>query len=92
VIFKGSRYAKTGTAQVTRPDGRQASALKIRFTPDTPAGYWHTVKAGERLDILAYNYYRDPLKFWLIADANDEVDPEDLLVPGRRLLIPPDRS
>ena len=36
--------------------------------------------------------YRNPEKFWLIADANDEMDPEDLLEPGRQLLIPPDRS
>jgi hypothetical protein len=31
-------------------------------------------------------------KFWLIADANTEMDPEDLADPGRQLLIPPDRT
>ena len=92
MIFKGSRYEKVGVVRVTGPDGRTVSALKIRFIPPTPAGYQHTFKAGERLDVLAYNFYRNPEKFWLIADANDEMDPDDLLEPGRQLLIPPDRT
>jgi hypothetical protein len=92
VIFKGSRYEKVGVVQVAGPDGRAVSALDIRFIPPTPAGYRHTFKAGERLDTLAYNFYRNPEKFWLIADANDEMDPDDLMEPGRRLLIPPDRT
>jgi hypothetical protein len=92
VIFKGSRYAKVPMLQRTGPDGRTVSYLAIRFIPPVPAGYRHTFKAHERLDILAYNFYRNPEKFWLIADANTEMDPEDLLVPGEQLLIPPDRT
>jgi nucleoid-associated protein YgaU len=92
MIFQGSRYQNTGSYQVTGTDGRQVAALKIRFIPPTPAGFLHTFNASERLDLLAYKYYRDPTKFWLIADANTEMDPEDLLEPGRQLLIPPDRT
>jgi len=92
MIFKGSRYERVGVYQVTDESGRTVSALKIRFKPATPAGYLHTFTADERLDLLAYTYYRNPEKFWLIADANDEVDPDDLIEPGRQLLIPPDRS
>jgi nucleoid-associated protein YgaU len=91
MIFKGSRYETVGIYQVADARGRTVSALKIRFIPPTPAGYLHTFTADERLDILAYNFYRNPEKFWLIADANDEMDPEDLLEPGRQLRIPPDR-
>jgi hypothetical protein len=92
MIFKGSRYEKTGAYQVTDADGRAFTALRIRFIPPTPAGFLHTFKTGERLDILAYNFYRNPEKFWLIADANTEMDPDDLLEPGRQLRIPPDRT
>jgi nucleoid-associated protein YgaU len=91
VIFKGSRYQKTPVVQVIGPRGA-VTALGIRFIPPTPAGFFHTFRADERLDLLAFNFYRNPEKFWLIADANDEVDPEDLLVPGRQLRIPPDRT
>ena len=92
MIFKGSRYQNTGSYPVAGADGRPGSALKIRFIPPTPAGFRHTFTADERLDLVAYKFYRDPEKSWLIADANTEMDPEDLLVPGLELLIPPDRS
>jgi nucleoid-associated protein YgaU len=78
--------------QVVTASGQTVNALKIRFIPATPAGYLHTITADQRLDILAYNFYRNPEKFWLIADANTEMDPEDLLDPGRQLRIPPDRT
>ena len=92
MIFKGSRYERIGTYQALAADGRTVTALNIRFKPPTPAGYRHTITAAERLDLLAFTFYRNAEKFWLIADANDEMDPDDLLEPGRQLLIPPDRS
>lgn len=92
MIFKGSRYQKVGTYSVTTADGRMVTALKIRVIPATPAGFFHTYTADERLDLLAFTFYGNPEKFWLIADANSEMDPEDLLDAGRQLRIPPDRS
>jgi nucleoid-associated protein YgaU len=51
------------------------------------------VVAGERLDHLAARFYGDPRRYWLILDANPEIlDPFDLLVPGRRIRIPRDRT
>jgi nucleoid-associated protein YgaU len=91
VIFAGSRYAGVPVRQVTRPDGAVVSVLGIRFIGPTPAGYLHTVTAGDRLDLLAHRFYGDADRGWLIADANSELDPQDLLVPGRRIRIPPDR-
>jgi len=91
MIFKGSRYEKTGTSTITDTTGRTITALNIRFIPTTPAGFLDTFTADQLLDLLAYQFYRNPEKFWLIADANTEMDPEDLLEPGRQLLIPPDR-
>ena len=91
MIFKGSRYQNVGGYKVNL-NGREVSALKIRYIPSTPAGFYHTFTADERLDILWYRFYRNPEKFWLIADANTEMDPADLLEPGRQLLIPPDKT
>ena len=92
MILKGSRYEKTGVYQVAGPNGESVPALTIRFIPVRRAGFLHTFKADERLDLLAFQFYKNPEKFWLIADANAEMDPEDLLEPGRRLRIPPDRT
>jgi hypothetical protein len=91
MLFKGSRYQNVKTYSVAGPDGQPITVLGIRLIPPTPAGFLHTFSADERLDIVAFNFYRNPEKFWLIADANTEMDPEDLQVPGRQLKIPPDR-
>lgn len=43
---------------------------------------------GDRLDLLAYDYYKDPTLYWIIASANNL--PGDSLVPplGQQLRIP----
>lgn len=93
MIFKGSRYEGGPIVEVTDARGRTVTAIGIRYTPVTPAGFIHTATDSDRLDLLAYQYYRNPEKFWLIADANDALDPLDLLEqPGRPILIPPDRG
>jgi nucleoid-associated protein YgaU len=46
------------------------------------------VKAGERLDLIAYQEYEDPTEWRRIAQANGLVHPLRLR-PGQRLVIPP---
>ena len=94
MIFKGSRYERLARSAftVTGSDGQQHRVLPIRFIPQTPATVSHVMTASDRLDLLAYRYYRNAEKFWLIADANPVMDPELLLHEGLPVLIPPDRS
>jgi nucleoid-associated protein YgaU len=94
MIFKGSRYERLAkrTIVVKDADGQDHATLPIRFLPPTPATYRHTMSANERLDLLAYHFYANPEKYWLIADANPPMDPEDLLTVGLQVLIPPDRT
>ncbi len=50
----------------------------------------HVFAAGERLDLLAHDYYGD-WRLWLdIADFNAIADPRRIK-PGTRLMIPPRR-
>ncbi len=93
MFFKGSRYEKVPDAEYTDAQGRVIRYKRIRFIPETPAAFNHAVAQGERPDLLAYRYYHDPLKFWRIADANDDVMQAEELsaTPGRRILIPPDK-
>lgn len=92
MIFNTSRYAKVETYTVTPAAGRTLTALKLRVIPPTSAVFWHTVQAGDRLDLLAFKYYGKADRFWLICDANNVMRPEELLQPGRKILIPPDRT
>lgn len=58
--------------------------------PVTEDDIYVITTAGDRLDILAYNYYGDVSLYWIIASANSL--PGDSLVPplGQQLRIPTD--
>jgi hypothetical protein len=63
-----------------------------RFIPaatSAPIAGRHTVKAGDRPDLLGAAYLGDALLFWRIADVNAVVDPHELTdTLGRRVIIP----
>jgi hypothetical protein len=88
-----SRYYATGTLQYTDANGNNITYLAPRFVPQPGAANYaiiaqHTVKQGDRLDLLAAKYLGDPLLFWLLCDANGAVSPDDLLAtPGSVLNI-----
>ena len=90
MFFKGSRYESVNTAQITDRSGRTIRYKLVRLIPETKAQDGHVLIDGERLDHLAYLYFRDPERYWRICDANRVTRPDDLLAePGRRILIPP---
>ena len=88
-----SRYYGSSTLQYTTPNGQAVTYLARRFVPQPGAPNFstvaqHTVKQGDRLDLLAANYLGDPLMFWLLCDANGAVRPDELVAtPGRVLNI-----
>jgi hypothetical protein len=46
---------------------------------------------GDRLDLLAYSYYRDSSLYWIISVANNNATKGSLFpVPGTQLRIPQD--
>jgi hypothetical protein len=86
-----SRYFALETATVTLPDGRIATYKRRRFAP--PAASLAQlaeveVTQDDRLDLITARTLGDPEQFWRVCDANDALDPADLLVPGRRLRVP----
>ncbi|MBN8471783.1 MULTISPECIES: hypothetical protein [Corallococcus] len=91
MIDKTSRYAKTPTDTATDASGEDVTLLSLREIPATGGVFFHAPGEGERLDNLAQQYFRDPKKFWRICDASSVLDPFDVLVPGRPVLIPPNR-
>jgi hypothetical protein len=90
VFQEESRYSTVGEAEITDQDGQTVRYKRIRFIPPTNARFHHVINEGERLDHLAYRYYRDPERFWRICDANEAMWPPDLTdEAGRRIAIPP---
>ncbi len=88
-----SRYYRSSTLQYTTPDGQVIPYLARRFVPQPGAPNFatvarHTVKNGDRLDLIAARYLGDPLMAWLLCDANGAIAPNDLIAtPGRVLAI-----
>ena len=84
-----SRYASVSDAVYQDASGRQITYKLIRLTPDAPTLQVHTVAQGDRLDLVAYQYYGDPEQYWRICDGNNALRPDDLTEePGIRLNIP----
>ena len=88
-----SRYYGFKTLSYTNPDSQAVSYLARRIVPQPGASNFatvatHTVRQGDRLDLIAAKYLGDPLMFWLICDANGAIRPDQLLEnPGQVLNI-----
>ena len=88
-----SRYYGSSTLTYVAPNGQMITYLARRFVPQPGAPNFatiaqHTVRQGDRLDLLAAKYLGDPLVFWLICDANGAIQPDKLVEkPGRVLNI-----
>ena len=70
MFFKGSRYKDQPEISTTNAEGKTARSETFRWIPDTPATFLHMVNQADRLDLLAYKYYGNAKKWWLICDAN----------------------
>ena len=65
---------------------------KQKFYPNIPLSEtddYVITTIGDRLDSLAYSYYRDSTLWWVISMANNNVTKGSLFpVPGTQLRIP----
>jgi nucleoid-associated protein YgaU len=88
VILSSSRYAQVEQLQVTLPDGRSVTAVKLRRLPAT-TGEETVVKGNDQLDITAERRYGDATRYWHIADANTALEAATLTEqPGRTIRVP----
>ncbi|HSU19815.1 MAG TPA: hypothetical protein VLI45_08760 [Acidobacteriaceae bacterium] len=87
-----SRYYGAVINTFTRADGTQVVYLARRIVPQgsiyTSAQNYAVVQ-DDRIDNLSARFLGDPLLFWMICDANNAFDPEDLTSQkGRSIQIP----
>jgi len=91
MFFPDSRYANTGTYEVTGADGTPLTVVRLPVPPPPERVVllgFHPRRDGQRLDAVADHYLGDPTGFWRLADTNAAVVPDALAV--RPLIgIPP---
>lgn len=86
-----SRYYALENATLTTPDLRDIAYKRRRFLPDGKDMQLLvevTVTEGDRLDTITARTLGDPEQFWRICDANNTMNPSDLIEPGRMVRVP----
>ena len=73
-----SRYAKSPAVETETASSKKATAIKLRRLPYAP-GNLTEVKGTDRLDLMSHRKFKDGTKFWHIADANTELEANDLV-------------
>ena len=78
MIFTGSRYEKTGTTILARPDGSHVTVLRIPLPRQAFIKGYFRRSESQRLDLIASRFLNDPTAFWRLCDANNAVVPDAL--------------
>ncbi len=80
MFTKSSRYRKIANVVIKDVRGRSLVSKDMRPLPQVSAIFQHTIGETDRLDHLAYRFYRQSRKWWRICDANpDFMNPQALL-------------
>lgn len=88
MLLETSRYYRQKTVDVVTKDGRTVKALTLRRLPKVN-GEPVVIKGNDRLDIIAQRQYQNPTMFWHIADANSELDANELVKQPLRVIQVP---
>ena len=89
-IYKGSRYEYSTIDFVSKTLNGQANPIVFYdFTTLGGVTYIeHSYVEGERLDQIAFKYYRDPAFWWIIPEFNPQVTDFTAIPVGTVLKIP----
>lgn len=87
MFFPGSRYEKSTTYTITLKDGRTVTAVEPPLpSPGRLLGF-HRRLQGQRLDLIASRYLKDPTTFWRLCDTANSMSPDALAV-GALIPVP----
>jgi len=73
MFSKISRYRALPDVVTVDARGASAESKALRPLPNVTGTFLHTLEEGERLDHLAYKYYRQPTQWWRICDADPDI-------------------
>ena len=87
MFASNSRYYSLPTYSVTLPDGTQVIAVRSALPNKLQLAGYHRRIAGDRLDLIAARYLKDPTFFWKLLDSNNAPTP-DALAAAKLVGIP----
>lgn len=88
MFLKNSRYYNTTTVVTHDANNREVKALTLRRLVTT-SGERTQVHDHDQLDVMSHRRNQDGTKFWHIADANSDLEANNLVaVSGRYINVP----
>jgi hypothetical protein len=88
MFLKNSRYFNLPTATGVDRRGRPVQGVRLRRLPAT-GGVELQVADKDQLDVISERRYKDATRYWHIADANSELEANELQrTAGRRIVVP----
>ena len=78
MFLKSSRYYGVETVTTVDSRSRSVQAIKLRRLPET-SGEKTVVDNSLQLDVMSKRQYKDGAKFWHVADANTELEANELV-------------
>lgn len=90
MFLESSRYFNQEVVNAITKDGRTVKAVTLRRLP-VVSGAPTVVTGNDRLDIMAQRQYNNPTLFWHIADANTELQANDLVKETGRVIKVPEQ-
>ncbi|MDF2615503.1 MAG: hypothetical protein K0Q47_158 [Sedimentibacter sp.] len=85
-VLEGSRYE--GATVYSHEDKYYIGSRIILQYKEYPDNIIHTVSESERLDTIAYKYWKNSEWWYIICDWNDIFNPFEPLVAGTILSLP----
>jgi len=90
-----SRYTDTQVFVTTQDEKTIPIYRTVKYpeVPVTDNDIYVITTVGDRLDLLAADYYGDVTLYWIISAANDNLPQDSLsITPGTQIRIPADVS
>ena len=85
-----SRYYRQKVVDAAAKEGRTVKAVTLRRLHSI-TGESTVVKGNDRLDIMAQRRYQNPTMFWYVADANTELQANDLVKEAGHMIKVPEQ-
>lgn len=90
MFLETSRYFRQNQVDAVSQDGSKVKAISLRRLP-VIGGDAREIKDSDRLDTMAQRQYQNATWFWHIADANTELEANQLVAQPIRIISLPNQ-
>jgi phage tail protein X len=87
-ISATSRYAQSTVLSILVNGQPRQTIVSSEQVPFSIQYTFHQVTSNERIDNIAYQFYGDATRWWVIADANPEILDWSNLPQGTLIRVP----